>query len=344
MAPYTSTPSALMWSPADPAATTVAPSNTSVSRGSSARLRSAVARPAPWRTSATIGAPSPSATTTTWPAAAPHGTPLTVPLRRHEPPVRASVSRSPSRTGASVSGPSGTSSPAWARSQPAAMVSASGTGALCLPAARTTTWASTHIPPAPPPASGTSGNVRPPSSRARQSLSGHAPLSADSISSLVTRSVKSRVTVGARRVPSSLIGASSQSQPARDDAAQDLAGAAAQRERGRALHEVAERLLQVGAGVDRRLDVEQRVHDLRDRLLERRPHVLHHGRLEVGILPLLQHAGDRERHLPQRGQLRDQPSDDLGRARVGRGAGRPDQLDDERDAGEIALGPAPLVG
>src|SRR5439155_20208605 len=79
------------------------------------------------------------------------------------------------------------------------------TGAACLPAARTTVWASRQSPPAPPRASATSGSVRPPSSSAVHSLSGQAPFSADSISSLVTRSLKSRVIVSESSVPSSLM-------------------------------------------------------------------------------------------------------------------------------------------
>ena len=75
-----------------------------------------------------------------------------------------------------------------------------------LPAARTTTCASAQLPPAPPASSGTSGSVRPPSSSARQSLSGHAPFSADSISSLVTRSLKSRVTVRTRALQGACLG------------------------------------------------------------------------------------------------------------------------------------------
>src|SRR5205085_2279965 len=80
-----------------------------------------------------------------------------------------------------------------------------GAGAVWRPEAHTTTWASSHVPPAPPDSSGTSGSVRPPSSSARQSLSGHVPFSAASISSLVARSVKSRVTVSESRERSSVV-------------------------------------------------------------------------------------------------------------------------------------------
>jgi hypothetical protein len=67
-----------------------------------------------------------------------------------------------------------------------------------------TTWASSQVPPAPPASSDTSGSVRPPSSSARQSFSGHVPFSAASISSFVARSVNSRVTVSERSERSSV--------------------------------------------------------------------------------------------------------------------------------------------
>ena len=113
--------------------------------------------------------------------------------------------RSSRCTGASVIGPNGTSSPARDSSQPATIVSASGTGAVYRPDARMTTWASSHVPPAPPASSGTSGSVRPPSSSARHNLSGHVPFSAASMSSLVARSLKSRVTVSESSDRSSVV-------------------------------------------------------------------------------------------------------------------------------------------
>src|SRR5215510_2439349 len=163
-----------------------------------------------------------------------------------------------------------------------------------------TTWASSQVPPAPPASSDTSGSVRPPSSSARQSLSGHVPFSEASISSLVARSLKRRVTVSERSERNSVVivagpagsarivgglpwmgaadvvagpagsarivgglpwmGAadvrSSQSETSGNDPAQNLARAAAQRERWRGLRDVAEHLLQVGARVQRRLEVE----------------------------------------------------------------------------------------
>ena len=59
--------------------------------------------------------------------------------------------------------------------------------------------------------------------------------------------------------------------------------------------------------------------------------VLDEGRLEVGHLAGLQHAGDRQRHLPQRPQPRGQPAERIGRARSGFVAGAPDELDDSSD-------------
>ena len=86
------------------------------------------------------------------------------------------------------------------------MVSASGSGTACRPAARITTNASPQVPPAPPFDSATSGSVRPFSSTACQRAAGHSPRSADSRRSLVTRSVKSRVTTSPRIARSSFIG------------------------------------------------------------------------------------------------------------------------------------------
>src|SRR5437899_1003037 len=95
----------------------------------------------------------------TWRATAPHGTRRAVPSSR-KPPVVGLTRRSSSRwAGASVSGPAGTSSPAPARSHAATIVSGSGSGTACRPAALTTTCASPQVEPAPPCASGTSGSV-----------------------------------------------------------------------------------------------------------------------------------------------------------------------------------------
>ncbi len=88
-------------------------------------------------------------------------------------------------TGATVIGPSGASSPASARIEPASMVSASGTGAAKRPDAISTTNASFHEPPAPPRASGTWGRVRPFSSSACQRAAGHWPFSAPSSTAVV---------------------------------------------------------------------------------------------------------------------------------------------------------------
>src|SRR5205823_10241485 len=71
-----------------------------------------------------------------------------------------------------------------------------------------------------------------------------------------------------------------------------------------------EHLLEVAAAVDRRLHAEQGVDDFGHLLLEGRAHVLHHGGFEVRILARLEHEGDRERHLPQGRQVRDERSEE----------------------------------
>src|SRR5206468_4312854 len=151
--------------------------------------------------------PSASVTTTRWPAARPHGTRPAVPLSRQPPPARARRSVSSRWTDAIVNGPDGTSSPEVERSHDPTMVSAIGSGTACRPAARATTNASPQLPPAPPFDSGTSGQVNPFSSTACQSAPGQVPVSADSSSSFVTRSVKRRVTTSPRIVRSSFIAA-----------------------------------------------------------------------------------------------------------------------------------------
>ncbi len=85
------------------------------------------------------------------------------------------------------------------------MVSASGSGTAKRPAALTTMWASCQVPPPPPRASGICGSVSPFSSTCCHRPAGHTPFSADSRSSWVTRSAKSRLTVSARIVRSSFI-------------------------------------------------------------------------------------------------------------------------------------------
>src|SRR5439155_964326 len=354
------------------AATARAARKISVSRGSSARFLSSSIAAAPRAISATVSRPSSSPMVTTCSALRPHGTRVARPLTVTAPPLRASVRRSSACTGASVIGPKGTSSPARPSSQPAMIVSASGTGAVWRPEARTTTWASSHVPPAPPDSSETSGSVRPPSSSARQSLSDHVPFSAASINSLVARSVKSRVTVSpSRERRSALIGLrggarhgpphppalgapretrgaprpcarSSEAQPAGDDAAKDLARAAAQRERRRGLRDVAEHLLQVRSGVERRLHVEQRMHQLGDRLLERGADVLDGREHVVHDVRRREEEGEGRRHRAQRGQAGHHPADRLRPAVVGLRSHLADELADQRDRREIALGPAAL--
>src|SRR5947208_1083449 len=139
-------------------------------------------------------------------------------------------------------------------------------------------------------------------------------------------------------------GTSSESEPPRDDAAQDLTRPAAERERRRALDEVAERLLQVGAGRERRLDAGEHLDDLRELLLEGRADVFDDGGFEVRILARLEHSGDGERHLAERDEMRDQSSDDRGGTLARLLASLADQLDEEREARQVPLGPAPLEG
>ena len=184
---------------AAPAAATVASDQVSVSRGSSARLVSGSTLAAPPATRATMGVLPASASTTTWFALRPHGTRAAVPLSFQPAPSRRSESRSAAWVGATVIGPIGTSRPADASSQAPIMVSAMGSGTAKRPAALRTTCASSQEPPAPPCCSGICGRVRPPSSTACQSASGHWPFSAASIKAGVTRSVKRRVQVSARR-------------------------------------------------------------------------------------------------------------------------------------------------
>src|SRR3990172_6075573 len=133
-------------------------------------------------------------------------------------------------------------------------------------------------------------------------------------------------------------------QSAGDDAAQDLARAAAEREGRRVLDQVAEDALELAARAQARLDPQERVDHFGDLLLEARAHVLDHGGLEVRILARLQHARHGQRHLPEGRHVRDQPSDDDRRAFAGFRACLADQLDDELDGGEVALGAAPLEG
>src|SRR5437773_8909317 len=432
-APYCHAASGGTPAPAGAAVTGVR-SKTSVSRGSRARFRSGSTPKPPAAARATMARPSTAVTTTTCRADPPHGTRRAVPERRHPPFAGVRRPSSSRWAGASASGPVGTSRSARARSHAATIVSGSGSGTACRPAALAMMYASPQVPPAPPRASGTSGSVSPFSSTAVQSASGHMPDSADWRTSRVTRSVKRRVTTSARIARSSFIAskaagptpsvggprrgafrlrsaccfpfhrpagpapsvgglleapgasivsgparpahivggllkvrvasivsgharsaqivggllkvpvASSQPEPARDDAAQDLARATTERERRRVLDEVAERLREVGARRERRLDARERVDDLGDLLLERRAHVLDHRGLEVRIVAGLEHAGDGERHLAQRHEVRDQPADDGGGTLARVLPDLADQLDEQHQARQVPLGPAPLEG
>ena len=106
----------------------------------------------------------------------------------------------------------------------------------------------------------------------------------------------------------------------------------------------AEDLLEIAAGVDRRLDAEERVDDLGHLLLEGRADVLDHGRFEVRVLAGLEHEGDRERHLPQGGEMRDE-APHRGRGALARILRHlADQLEQQREAREVALRAAALEG
>src|SRR5215470_93795 len=329
--------------PASAAARTGAPLQVSVSRGSLARLTSASALATPPLTRATMGLPSPSATTTTCPAEAPHGTRVATPLSFQLPPSRPRVSFSPWRTGATVIGPMGTLSRLAERSHAPIMVSATGKGTAKRPVAESTTCASAHCPPAPPCASGICGRVSPFSSSCCQRAAGHVPFSADSMSVGVTSAVKSLVQVSARSVCVSFMG-STQAEAARDDSAQHLARAATEGEGWRVLDQVAEGALELRARGEMGLDAEEGVHHLGNLLLEARAHVLDHRGFQIRVLPRLEHHGDGERHLAESGQMRGEAADG-GRRTLARLAPHlADQLDDELDRGEVALGPAPLEG
>src|SRR5499425_2220458 len=329
--------------PASAAASTGAPLQVSVSRGSLARLTSASALATPPLTRATMGLPSPSATTTTCPAEAPHGTRVATPLSFQLPPSRPRVSFSPWRTGATVIGPMGTLSRLAERSHAPIMVSATGKGTAKRPVAESTSWASAHCPPAPPCASGICGRVSPFSSSCCQRAAGHVPFSADSMSVGVTSAVKSLVQVSARSVCVSCMG-STQAEAARDDSAQHLARAATEGEGWRVLDQVAEGALELRARGEMGLDAEEGVHHLGNLLLEARAHVLDHRGFQIRVLPRLEHHGDGERHLAEGGQMRGEPADGGRRTLPRLVPHLADQLDDELDRGEVALGPAPLEG
>ena len=89
----------------------------------------------------------------------------------------------------------------------------------------------------------------------------------------------------------------------------------------------------------------RRAHELGDLALERSAEVLDQRRLEFGVSPGLQHAGDRQRHLPQGPQMRGHAADRLGDMRLRIGAGAAHQLDAAAGSELMkALGPAALEG
>src|SRR5215467_14240374 len=343
MAPPSINASAGSPCPASAAASTGAALQVSVSRGSLARLTSVSALAMPPLTRATIGLPSPSATTTTCPAKAPQGTRTAAPLSFQLAPSRTRMSFSPRRTGATVIGPMGTLSRVAERSHAPIIVSATGKGTAKRPTAESTTCASAHCPPAPPCASGICGRVSPFSSSCCQRAAGHVPFSADSMRAGVTSAVKSLVQVSARSVCVSFMG-SPQPEAARDNPAEHLAGATAEGKRRRVLDQVAEGALELRARGEMGLDAEEGVHHLGNLLLEARAHVLDHRGLQIRVLPRLEHHGDGERHLAQGGQMRGEAADGGRRALPRVAPHFADQLDDELDRREVALGPAPLEG
>ena len=85
-------------------------------------------------------------------------------------------------------------------------------------------------------------------------------------------------------------------------------------------------------------------HAVRQLLLPDGAEVLHDRAFHHRLLAGLQHAGDRDRHAPQRVQLRDQPAEPFGAAQIGLGAERADQLDQHIEGFEETLRPAALVG
>jgi hypothetical protein len=148
------------------------------SRGSPARLASGVVVNPPTGTAASIGPDGPSASTAsavTWRA---QGMRVAVPASRQPLPSARRVNTSPSRTGARLSGPSGTARPARASHQRASMVSPSGMGAAWAAAICNSRIASGTVAPKPPAASGSRAAVKPASATASHSACAKLPCSA----------------------------------------------------------------------------------------------------------------------------------------------------------------------
>ena len=108
------------------------------------------------------------------------------------------------------------------------------------------------------------------------------------------------------------------------------------------LDEIAERPLELAAGVEMRLGADQRVHQLRNLLLEGGADVLHHRGLEVRALARLEHGGDRQRHLSKRIEVGGESAHQHRRALAGLLTHLVEQLENQFDGGEIPLRPAAL--
>ena len=134
----------------------------------------------------------PSIVATINPALRTHGTRRALPSK---PPCSFGQNSVSPSTGAIVRGPVGTSNPAAARRYPASKVSASGTGAACLPANRVIANPSAIVAPPPPAASGTQAWVAPASSSDCHSDAGHCPSSAALIKAAEHCSSSNRSTV-----------------------------------------------------------------------------------------------------------------------------------------------------
>ena len=83
---------------------------------------------------------------------------------------------------------------------------------------------------------------------------------------------------------------------------------------------------------------------MRKLLLPDRADVLDDGRLDHRLLAGMQHAGDRDRHAPHGVELRDQPADAFGAARIRMGTDRADQLGQHVIGFEETLGTRTLIG
>src|SRR6266851_7888232 len=140
---------------------------------------------------------------------------------------------------------------------------------------------------------------------------------------------------------------SAQAEATGDDAAQDFAGAALDRQFGGDQGGVAQRLLEpVVVAVGRRVAGWRReqAHLVGQGLLEIGAQILDDRSFDRGSLAGLQHAGDGERHAAQGGEVVDLTPDAFGQA-LARLLARPaDQLDERRKSLDPPVGAAPLIG